>query len=142
MRKVTVTTDGGCNPNPGPGGWGAVFEFENGERTTLSGGEEHTTNNLMELMAAAKAVAHLEEQCEVLIRTDSQLVVNYITREPSKKWNPALMAVRGILVDAVKKHKHTINVLKVGNKDTIAPHHLASAEIAKFEIVPQPMYIG
>ncbi|MFT9216212.1 MAG: RNase H family protein, partial [Acetobacter malorum] len=46
-QVVEVWTDGGCRPNPGPGGWGVLLRFKDVERE-LSGGEEATTNNRME----------------------------------------------------------------------------------------------
>ncbi len=48
MKTVTLYTDGACSGNPGPGGWGAILEF-NGVEKELSGGEDSTTNNRMEL---------------------------------------------------------------------------------------------
>ncbi|WP_438501865.1 RNase H family protein, partial [Acinetobacter baumannii] len=51
---VTVFTDGACSGNPGPGGWGAILKFGATEKE-LKGGEAHTTNNRMELMAAISA---------------------------------------------------------------------------------------
>ncbi|MEG1858010.1 MAG: RNase H family protein, partial [Pseudoflavonifractor sp.] len=49
MKTVTIYTDGACSGNPGPGGWGAVLEY-GASRRELSGGEDHTTNNRMELL--------------------------------------------------------------------------------------------
>ena len=70
MKDVTIYTDGGCVPNPGRGAWAAFFV--RGDRTKLiSGVEENTTNNRMELMAALKALRHLKFPCKVEIRTDS-----------------------------------------------------------------------
>jgi len=72
--EVTVYTDGGCDPNPGPGGWGAIIRL--GEREwVLSGNDPSTTNNRMELQAAAAALALLEGllgRCRVQVYTDSQ----------------------------------------------------------------------
>ncbi|MEG2037130.1 MAG: RNase H family protein, partial [Ruthenibacterium sp.] len=50
MKKITIYTDGACSGNPGPGGFGAVLDY-NGTRKEISGGEADTTNNRMELMA-------------------------------------------------------------------------------------------
>ena len=47
---VVIHTDGACSGNPGPGGWGAILAFGDHEKE-LKGGEAHTTNNRMELMA-------------------------------------------------------------------------------------------
>ncbi|MBV9782263.1 MAG: ribonuclease HI, partial [Acidisphaera sp.] len=55
---VEVWTDGGCKPNPGPGGWAAILRFGEAERA-LSGAEPATTNNRMELTAAAAALEAL-----------------------------------------------------------------------------------
>ena len=61
MNSVIIYTDGGCEGNPGPGGWGAVVRC--GERVReISGGELATTNNRMELMAAISALASLTER--------------------------------------------------------------------------------
>lgn len=71
MKKVEVFTDGACRGNPGPGGWGALLRFHRHERR-LWGGEAHTTNNRMELLAAIEALTALREPCEVTLTTDSQ----------------------------------------------------------------------
>ena len=48
MKQVTLYTDGACSGNPGPGGWGAILEYKGHERE-MSGGEESTTNNRMDI---------------------------------------------------------------------------------------------
>ncbi|MBI2713341.1 MAG: ribonuclease HI [Rhizobiales bacterium] len=76
-QRVTIHTDGACSGNPGPGGWGAILSF--GDHTKeLMGGEPHTTNNRMELMAAISALEALTRQCTVDIHTDSQYLRNGI----------------------------------------------------------------
>ena len=55
MKRIEIYTDGACRGNPGPGGWGALLKFDNHEKE-ISGGENNTTNNRMELMAAIKAL--------------------------------------------------------------------------------------
>ncbi len=79
--QVDVYTDGGCDPNPGPGGWGAIIRW--GEREwMLSGNDPDTTNNRMELHAAAAALALLEGllgRCQVNLHTDSQYLRQGIT---------------------------------------------------------------
>ena len=75
---VTIYTDGGCKGNPGPGGWGAVLMYSGRERD-IWGGEPHTTNNRMELMAAIMALETLKRACRVDLYTDSQYVRNGIT---------------------------------------------------------------
>ena len=66
---VVVHTDGACSGNPGPGGWGAILEFGN-HKKELKGGEAHTTNNRMELMAAISALEALKRPCLVDIHTE------------------------------------------------------------------------
>ena len=80
-RQVDVYTDGGCDPNPGPGGWGAIIRWSDRE-WVLSGNDPETTNNRMELYAAAAALALLEGllgRCQVNIHTDSQYLRRGIT---------------------------------------------------------------
>ena len=72
-RRVKIWTDGACSGNPGPGGWGAILTFD-GHEKDLCGGEAHTTNNRMELMAAIMALESLTRACDVDIHTDSQYV--------------------------------------------------------------------
>jgi ribonuclease HI len=76
---VEIWTDGGCRPNPGPGGWGAILKFK-GTLRELSGGEGATTNNRMELTAAAEALTALKRPCKVRLHTDSQYLRDGITR--------------------------------------------------------------
>lgn len=77
--RVQIYTDGACSGNPGPGGWGALLQYKGHERE-LSGGDEETTNNRMELMAAIKGLAALTRACAVDLFTDSQYVRNGITQ--------------------------------------------------------------
>lgn len=78
MKKVEIFTDGACKGNPGAGGWGALLRFGSKEKE-LYGGQAHTTNNRMELMAAIKGLEALSQTCEVVITTDSQYVRQGIT---------------------------------------------------------------
>jgi ribonuclease HI len=75
MSEVVVTieiyTDGACKGNPGPGGWGVLLRYQ-GQDKTLYGGEAHTTNNRMELMAAIKGLEALKRPSSVDLYTDSQ----------------------------------------------------------------------
>lgn len=84
MKDVTIHTDGGCEGNPGPGGWAAVLRH--GERVReISGGELATTNNRMELRAAIEGLRALKEPCAVKLFTDSEYLRNGIT-EWIKGW--------------------------------------------------------
>lgn len=75
---VTIYTDGGCAPNPGKGGWGAVL-IAGEARREMSGGEPNTTNNRMELTAAVAALEALKRPCRVTLYTDSEYVQKGIT---------------------------------------------------------------
>lgn len=77
--RVEVWTDGGCKPNPGPGGWAAILRYGTTERE-LSGAETLTTNNRMELTAAAVALEAMTRPCTVILHTDSEYVRNGVTR--------------------------------------------------------------
>jgi ribonuclease HI len=76
---VEIWTDGGCRPNPGPGGWAAILRFHGVEKE-LSGGDKMTTNNRMELTAAASGLEALKKPSKVIVYTDSEYVKNGITR--------------------------------------------------------------
>jgi ribonuclease HI len=79
MKKVQLITDGACLGNPGPGGWAYVLRF--GDKTReVSGSEDHTTNNRMELTAAVEGLKALTERCEVEITTDSVYMKDGITK--------------------------------------------------------------
>ncbi len=82
MKLVEIHTDGACLGNPGPGGWAALLRYNRTERE-LAGGEAHTTNNRMELMAAIMALEALREACVIALYTDSQYVRQGIT-----EWMP------------------------------------------------------
>ena len=80
MTHITIHTDGACSGNPGPGGWGAILEW-NGHRKELKGGEPETTNNRMELMAAIQALEALKRsEQDVVLITDSVYLRDGITK--------------------------------------------------------------
>jgi ribonuclease HI len=79
VKEVEIFTDGACSGNPGPGGWGAILRYGDTERE-LSGGEDHTTNNRMELMAAISALEALKTPCKVILHTDSNYLKDGITK--------------------------------------------------------------
>ena len=73
-----IYTDGACSPNPGPGGWAAILSTGTHEKI-LSGGENQTTNNRMELTAALQALRTLKKPSRVEIVTDSEYLRRGIT---------------------------------------------------------------
>ncbi|WP_182419660.1 ribonuclease HI [Bartonella sp. HY038] len=80
MKQIVIYTDGACSGNPGPGGWGALLQY-NGHERELFGGEKDTTNNRMEIMAAVEGLNALKEPCKVDLYTDSVYV-----RDGISKW--------------------------------------------------------
>ncbi len=111
---VEIWTDGGCKPNPGAGGWGAILCFK-GTQKELSGAEMETTNNRMELTAAAAALETLKRPCKVKLHTDSEYLKNGITRWMTgwvrKNWRSASgdpvknMDLWQRILDAAKAHE-------------------------------------
>ncbi|MBN6187932.1 ribonuclease HI [Aneurinibacillus sp. BA2021] len=85
MKEVIIYTDGACSGNPGPGGWGAVLLYGQ-HRKELSGSEQNTTNNRMELTAAVEALKALTEPCKVRLHSDSAYMVNCFQQGWYKGW--------------------------------------------------------
>lgn len=84
-KKVLIYTDGACSGNPGKGGWGAILIY-GGKEKEISGFEEMTTNNKMELQAAIEALGCLKEPCEVQLFSDSAYLVNGFNNQWLDKW--------------------------------------------------------
>lgn len=84
-KQITIYTDGACSGNPGPGGWGAVLTY--GEHTKeISGFENNTTNQRMELIAAIEALKSLKEPCQVNLYSDSAYLVNAFQQKWFVRW--------------------------------------------------------
>jgi len=79
LPLVELATDGACKGNPGPGGWGALLRF-GGREKELSGAENPSTNNRMELMAAISGLEALNKPCRVKLSTDSRYVMDGLTK--------------------------------------------------------------
>lgn len=105
MKKVIIYTDGACSGNPGPGGWGAMLMY-NGVVKEISGGENNTTNNKMELTAVIKALELLKEECEVELYSDSAYVINAFNEDWISRW------VMSGWKTASKKEVQNINLWK------------------------------
>jgi ribonuclease HI len=84
MKKVQAYTDGACSGNPGPGGWGVALTAMDSKQVVhtrfISGYCPDTTNNRMELQAAIEALKALKTACDVKLFTDSQYLVNTMTK--------------------------------------------------------------
>ena len=142
MKEVTIYTDGGCEGNPGPGGWGAVL-MSGKHLLEMSGGDPATTNNRMELSAAICALQRLKEPCRVILHTDSQYlregVTKWIHGWKRKGWITAnRQPVKNVdlwkaLDAATTKHQIDWRWVKghAGNEGNERCDGLASAEIAK-----------
>ena len=84
MHNLFAYTDGACSGNPGPGGWGVLLVAKNQNKIIkereLFGGQEDTTNNQMELLAAISALEALDRPSKIKIITDSSYVKNGVTQ--------------------------------------------------------------
>ena len=89
-REYLVYADGSCLGNPGPGGWGVVVRDPEGVVTELNGHDDSTTNNRMELMGAIEGLRATPSGAEVVLRSDSQYVVNTMTLNWKRKKNQDL----------------------------------------------------
>lgn len=85
MKKIILYTDGACSGNPGIGGWGCILEY-NGITKELSGVEDNTTNNRMELFAVISGLKALKEPCDVDVYSDSAYVVNAFLQDWVSSW--------------------------------------------------------
>tara|TARA_B100000941_G_scaffold286686_1_gene260673 strand:- start:1758 stop:2183 length:426 start_codon:yes stop_codon:yes gene_type:complete len=82
---IKIYTDGACSGNPGKGGWAAVILEEKKDMLSISGNENNTTNNRMELIAPIMALKKIKKKSNIIIFTDSKYVKDGIT-DWIKKW--------------------------------------------------------
>ncbi len=111
MKKVVIYTDGACSGNPGPGGWGAILSY-NGHMKEMSGGEENTTNNRMELMAAISSLEALKETCEVDLYSDSKYLVDSVNKGWVFTWEKAGFMKKGKLVPNTDLWKRILTLIR------------------------------
>lgn len=149
MKKVVIHSDGGCEGNPGPGGWAAVLRHGDNVRE-VSGGEAATTNNRMELLAAIEGLAALREPCEVEFYTDSEYlregITSWVPLWKARKWMTSLKkAVKNedlwrCLDELASQYKITWHWLKghAGHADNERCDVLAAGEIAKIRAKLSP----
>jgi len=149
MKYVTIYTDGACSGNPGPGGWGAILQYESPTQLymrELSGGEANTTNNRMELTAAIEALKRLSEPCEVTLYSDSRYLVDGIEKKWAVNWRrkgwkkadgkPALnVDLWEKILELLEKHSVTLKWVKghADNEFNQRCDELAVAESRKFQ---------
>ena len=87
---IQMWTDGACSGNPGNGGWGVLIKLVDGNQIKLSGHEQYTTNNRMEMLAVIEGLKYLKNYSSVIIHTDSKYVLegitNWITNWKQNNW--------------------------------------------------------
>ena len=115
LPSVIIYTDGGCRPNPGPGGWGAIVLRQGSDPIEMNGADPKATNNRMELQAAIEALRSLDGPHRIELMTDSQYVrkgvTEWMTKWRAKGWKTAGgkdVANRDLweaLNEEIKRHK-------------------------------------
>ena len=145
MKTVTLYTDGACSGNPGVGGWASILIY-NGKEKILSGAEEETTNNKMEILSVIKGLEALKEPCEVTVYSDSQYTVSpfidgYINSWILSGWRLAdKKPVKNVeywkrLIELTNVHK--VNFIKVkghaDNENNNRCDKIARGEIKNFQ---------
>jgi len=143
MKNVTIYTDGACSGNPGPGGYGVVL-IHGTHRKELSGGENETTNNRMEMMGVIIGLEALKQPCEVALFSDSRYVVDatskgWVTRWKNNNWmrnkkDPALnVDLWERMLPLLEKHSVTFHWVKghVGHPENERCDQLARDAIQK-----------
>lgn len=149
MKKnpVIIHTDGACSGNPGPGGWGVVMDW-NGTRKELCGGEQLTTNNRMELVAATEGLKALKRSCVVEMHVDSVYVKDgigkWIHGWKKNGWKTAdKKPVKNVelwqaLDEAIQRHEISWHWVKghAGHPDNERADELARQGMAPFKPAP------
>lgn len=140
MKHIEIYTDGACSGNPGKGGWAAILMY-NGVEKILSGGEENTTNNRMELTAIIEGIRAIKYPCEVTVYSDSAYSVepfiqNWIETWKKNNWKKRLNVDLWLeLLSVMDGHK--VNFVKVkGHSDNVNNNRcdeLARKEIEKLK---------
>lgn len=144
--KIRIYTDGACSGNPGPGGWGAVLLLPE-DIKEISGYEERTTNNRMELIAVVQALRTIYKMGfrKIDLYTDSAYVVNAVNKGWLKKWErngwktTSKEDVKNkdlwIKLMVILKKECKINVIKIkghsGHKHNERADVIAKGEITK-----------
>ena len=144
-KQVEIFTDGACSGNPGPGGYGVILRYK-GVSKELSGGEERTTNNRMELTAVITGLSALKEPCAVTLYSDYKYIIDAIQKGWAKKWrangwmrnakDPALNPdLWEKLLDLLGKHEVTFVWVKghAGHPENERCDQLAVQESQKFK---------
>ena len=152
LKAITLYTDGACNGNPGPGGYGTVLSWKQ-HRKELSGGFRLTTNNRMEIMAAIVGLQALKRRCAVKFYTDSKYLVNGMTKGWVHRWqangwyrNKEERAVNIDLwqqmLDLCSQHEVAFEWVKghAGNPENERCDHLATTAAQKRDLPADSAY--
>ena len=142
--KVEIYTDGACSGNPGIGGWGAYLKYKDNVKE-LSGSDENTTNNRMELVAAIEGLKILKKSSKVNLYTDSVYLKDGITKwifnwqkNNWKNANKKDVKNKDLWIQLLEVvNKHDINWIWVkgheGNKGNEIADNLATSAISNFK---------
>lgn len=157
-KQVSIYTDGACLGNPGPGGYGTVLLYGDGNgsnRKELSGGYRLTTNNRMEIMAVIRGLEALNQPCRVQVVSDSEYVVKAISLGWAQRWKakdwmikptkPRLNAdLWKLLLELCEVHEVVMNWVKGhdGNRENERCDHLAETAARMKDLPPDPGYLG
>ena len=137
MKKIEIFTDGSSLGNPGAGGWCAILRYK-GHEKILKGGEEHTTNNRMELTAVIEALKALKEPCEIELFADSTYVLKGIDEWLEGWIRKNFKNIKNVdlwkeFIKVSKNHKININWIKghSGHKENEICDKIAKEEALK-----------
>ncbi len=141
LQHVIIYTDGACSPNPGPGGWAAIIDFGE-EKKILTGSENWSTNNRMELTAAIRAFQALDRPSRVDIYTDSEYlrrgITEWLPRWQARNWKRKGGSLANLdlwqsLDSLIKQHKVNWHWIRghSGNPHNQFADHLARKAIPK-----------
>jgi ribonuclease HI len=141
LPRVTIYTDGACDPNPGPGGWAALLRFK-GQEKVLTGSDPDSTNNRMELTAAIQALQALKQPCRVDFFTDSNYlklgITEWMPRWQARSWRRkggklANVDLWKTLDEAIQRHQIAWHWVRAhaGDRDNQRVDRLARQAIRK-----------
>jgi ribonuclease HI len=151
LKHVVLYTDGACLGNPGPGGYGVVL-LHGKERKEFSRGFRLTTNNRMEMLACIVGLQELKGPCAVTLYSDSQYVINSVTKGWALRWRKNKWKRNGEdvpnadlwakLLDLCDKHKVRFNWVRghAGNKENERCDQLARQGALSFELAIDSVY--
>jgi ribonuclease HI len=150
--KILIYTDGGAIDNPGCGGYGVVLRYR-GHRRELSGGFRRTTNNRMELLACIEGLKALKRRCSVVLYSDSQYVVNGMTKGWVERWQARGWKLANgqdvknadlwrQLAELCQQHDVEFRWVKghTGNRDNERCHQLAMAAAQGWDLATDVTY--